>query len=252
MYAPPPAGDRPYEEADRGAQGARERAGEDGVTEPDLVDGGDPELDPVAGDAADDQDDDDQGPEPTLPEAVRQRITVLAAAAIAGLPNEETPVALRRVARFAPNRRARLGGPAIAAQLAADPLFRQRISGRIVTDAGDLGAAVASGMAPAAADPVEVAALAYLARPAGWRELIGAAGESVRAEADVAAIAGQIRDAEQRAARAEHDRAVARVEADKLRDELARVREELGQVREEARAASRALRETQAAQKRTA
>jgi predicted RNA-binding protein with PIN domain len=196
--------------------------------------------------------DDDEGPEPTLPEAVRQRITVLVAAALPALPAEETPVPLRRVARFAPHRRARLGGPVIASQLAADPLFRQRISGRIATDAGDLGAAVAGGMAPAAADPVEVAALAYLVRPTGWRELIEAAGESVRAEADVAAIAGQIRDAEQRAARAEHDRAVARVEADKLRDELARVREELGQLREEARTASRALRELHAAHKRTA
>ncbi|WP_305786223.1 NYN domain-containing protein [Symbioplanes lichenis] len=188
--------------------------------------------------------------EPSLPEAVRQRITTLAAAALPGLPGEEVPVALRRVARFAPNRRARLGGQAIAAQLAADPLFRQRLGGKILTDAGDLGEAVAAGLAPAAADPVEVAALAYLARPESWLTLIEAAGESVRAEADSAAVASQIREAEQRAARAEHDRAVAKVEADKLRDELARVREELGQVREEARSAARALRETQAAHKR--
>ena len=63
-----------------------------------------------------------------LPEPVRQRIIALAAAALPGLPADEMPVPLRRVAKFAPNRRARLGGPAIAAQLAADPLFRQRIS----------------------------------------------------------------------------------------------------------------------------
>jgi predicted RNA-binding protein with PIN domain len=189
-------------------------------------------------------------PEPTLPEAVRQRITSLAAAALPGLGGDEIPVALRRVARFAPNRRARLGGREIAAQLAGDPLFRQRISTRVLEDAGDLGAAVASGMAPAAADPVEVAALAYLARPDGWRDLIDHAGQAVQAEADSAAVAGQLRAAEHRIARAEHDRAVAKVEADKLRDELARVREELGQLREEARTATRALRETQAAQKR--
>ena len=91
------------------------------------------------------------------------------------------------------------------------------------------------GTAPAAADPVEVAALAYLARPGGWRELIDASGAAVRAEADSAAVAELVREAEQRATRAEHDRAVARVEAEKLRDELARVREELGQLREEAR-----------------
>jgi predicted RNA-binding protein with PIN domain len=189
-------------------------------------------------------------PEPTLPEAVRQRITSLAAAALPGLAGDEIPVALRRVARFAPNRRARLGGREIAAQLAGDPLFRQRVSTRVVEDAGDLGAAVAEGMAPAAADPVEVAALAYLARPEGWRDLIDSAGQTVQAEADSAAVAGQLRAAEHRAARAEHDRAVAKVEADKLRDELARVREELGQLRDEGRSATRALREAQAAQKR--
>ncbi|MGK5684666.1 NYN domain-containing protein [Actinoplanes sp. URMC 104] len=188
--------------------------------------------------------------EPVLLEPVRQRITALAAAALPGLPADEIPAPMKRVARFAPNRRARLGGREIAAQLAADPLFRQRISGRVVADAGDLGAAIAAGMAPAAADPVEVAALAYLARPDGWRELIEGAGDAVRAEADSAAVAHQVREAEQRAARAEHDRAVAKVEADKLRDELARVREELGQLREEARTTARALREAQAAQKR--
>jgi predicted RNA-binding protein with PIN domain len=189
-------------------------------------------------------------PEPVLPEPVRQRIMALAAAALPTLSADEVPVPLRRVARFAPNRRARLGGREIAAQLAADPLFRQRISTRVVSDTGDLGAAVASGMAPAAADPVEVAALAYLARPEGWRSLIEDAGQAVQAEADSAAVAGQMREAEQRAARAEHDRAVAKVEADKLRDELARVREELGQLRAEARTTTKALREAQAAQKR--
>jgi predicted RNA-binding protein with PIN domain len=194
--------------------------------------------------------DTDFAPEPVLPEAVRQRITSLVASALPALPMDEMPMALRRVARFAPNRRARMGSQAIAAQLASDPLFRQRIGGRVVTDSGDLGTAVAGGMAPAAADPVEVAALAYLGRPDGWRDLIEAAGDAVRAEADSAAVANQVRDAEQRADRAEHDRAVARVEADKLRDELARVREEMGQLREEARTTAKALRESQAAHKR--
>jgi predicted RNA-binding protein with PIN domain len=189
-------------------------------------------------------------PEPILPEPVRQRITALAAAVLPGLPADEIPVVLRRVARFAPNRRARLGGREIAAQLTSDPLFRQRISGRIVTEAGDLGAAVVAGVAPAAADPVEVAALAYLTRPEGWRDLIEGAGEAVRAEADSAAVASQIREAEQRAVRAEHDRTVAKVEADKLRDEIARVREELGALREEARTTAKALREALVAQKR--
>jgi predicted RNA-binding protein with PIN domain len=241
MSAPLPFDDHPDEEAV--LDGA--------ALDPSVIERAVPDR-PVGDEPAGDEPAVDQfsGPEPSLPEAVRQRITTLTAAALPGMPADEMPVALRRVARFAPNRRARLGGQAIAAQLAADPLFRQRISGRIVTDTGDLGAAVAAGVAPAAADPVEVAALAYLVRPDGWRGLIDAAGDAVRAEADTAAVANQIRDAEQRADRAEHDRAVARVEADKLRDELARVREELGQLREESRATAKALRESQAAQRR--
>jgi predicted RNA-binding protein with PIN domain len=190
------------------------------------------------------------GAEPLLPEPVRQRIVGLAAAALPGLSVEEVPVPLRRVAKFAPNRRARLGGPAIATQLAGDPLFRQRLASRILAEAGELGHAVVQGPVPAAADPVEVAALAYLARPQGWRELVEGAGAAVRAEADSAAVAQLVRDAEQRVARAEHDRAVAKVEADKLRDELARVREELGQLREETRVLTRSLRETQAREAR--
>ncbi|MGC5051835.1 NYN domain-containing protein [Micromonospora sp. DT48] len=189
-------------------------------------------------------------PEPSLPEPVRQRIVSLTAAVLPSLPADEVPVPLRRVAKFAPNRRARLGAPVIAAQLAADPLFRQRVSARVLADVGDLGAAVVEGTAPAAADPVEVAALAYLARPRGWRELIDASGAAVRAEADTAVVAELVRQAEQRATRAEHDRAVARVEADKLRDELARVREELGQLREETRQLARSLRESQARERK--
>ncbi|GLY20689.1 NYN domain-containing protein [Micromonospora sp. NBRC 101691] len=189
-------------------------------------------------------------PEPVLPEPVRQRIVTLTAAVLPGLPADEVPVPLRRVAKFAPNRRARLGAPAIAAQLTADPLFRQRVTARVLADAGDLGAAVVEGTAPAAADPVEVAALAYLARPAGWRDLVDASGAAVRAEADSAVVAELVREAEQRATRAEHDRAVARVEAEKLRDELARVRDELGQLREEHRVLARTLREIQSRERR--
>ncbi|TMM39605.1 MAG: hypothetical protein E6F99_05115 [Actinobacteria bacterium] len=189
-------------------------------------------------------------PEPILPEPVRQRVVTLAAAALTGLPSDELPVPLRRVAKFAPNRRARLAGTAIATQLAGDPVFRQRVAGKILEDAGDLGAAVLDGACPAAADPVEVAALAYLARPAGWLDLVGSAGEVVKAEAESAAVTELLRDAEQRVARAEHDRAVARVEADKLRDELARLREEAAGLREENRVLGRGLREAQSREKR--
>src|SRR5688572_6734303 len=91
-------------------------------------------------------------PEPLLPEAVRQRVIALAAGLLPSLAYDELPVTLRKVAKFAPNRRARLGGAAIASQLSTDPLFRQRVGGRAVTEAGELGTSVAVGAVPAAAD----------------------------------------------------------------------------------------------------
>ena len=191
-------------------------------------------------------------PEPTLPEAVRQRVVTLAAAAITVMPFDDLPVSLRRVARFAPNRRARLGGPAIAAQLASDPHFRQRAGARAIEAAGDLGVAVSEGAPPAAADPVEVAALAYLARPPAWVDLINQAAGTLKIDADSAAVTQRFAAAEQRAIRAEHERAVAKVEAEKLRDELSRLRAEADSLRDEVRALSRTVRETQARERKTA
>ena len=62
--------------------------------------------------------------EPVLPEAVRVRVMALAAAALTGLAADEVPTALRKVANFAPNRRAKLGGSMIAAQLASFPTMK--------------------------------------------------------------------------------------------------------------------------------
>jgi predicted RNA-binding protein with PIN domain len=191
-------------------------------------------------------------PEPVLPEPVRTRVTALAASAMAQLPAAEIPSPLRRVANFAPNRRARLGGPTILAQLAADPLFRQRIAAKVWPEDADLGAAVEAGEPKASAEPVEIAALAYLTRPAGWLAMIDAAIDSVRADVDSAATEGQFREIEARAARAEHERAVARVEADKLRDETARLREELATIRDELRGVARELREMRTRERRSA
>ncbi len=189
-------------------------------------------------------------PEPALPEPVRQRVLALAAAAIGVLPADELPAALRRVAQFAPNRRARLGAAAIATQIVTDPVLRQRVGARVIEQAGELGAAVAQGAPPAVADPVEVAALAYLGRPPRWLELVAGAAATLRSDAESAAMADRLATAEQRVARSEHERAVAKVEAEKLRDELSRLRTEAAGLRDEVRALSRSLREAQAAQRR--
>jgi predicted RNA-binding protein with PIN domain len=190
--------------------------------------------------------------EQPLPDAVRQRVVALAAAALTSLPADEVPAVLRRVARFAPNRRARLGGPLIATQLATDTLFRQRLAAKVADDAGELGAAVAEGAAPAAAEPVEVAALAYLSRPDGWRELVAAVTDTLRVEAESALSASRVRQLEQRIVRAEHDRTVARTEADKLRDELARLREEAAGLRDDVRRLTRTGRDLEARERKAA
>jgi predicted RNA-binding protein with PIN domain len=188
--------------------------------------------------------------EPSLPEPVRQRLITLAAAALPRLPLDRLPAPLRRIAKFAPQRRARLGGPAIATALAADPSFRGQVAEHALAEAGDLGAAVLAGTVPAAADPVEVAALAYLARPAGWTDLVETASAALRAEADRAAVADLVREVESRAARAEHDLAVARIEVEKLRDEVAKLRDEASGMRDEVRALGRELRQARAREKK--
>jgi predicted RNA-binding protein with PIN domain len=191
-------------------------------------------------------------PEPTLPEAVRQRVVNLAAAAITGMPMEEVPPQVRKVAQFAPNRRARLGASVIAIQLATDPTFRQRVASRAVEAAGELGLAVQEGTPPAAADPVEVAALAYLARPDHWLDLLAAATTTLRTDAESGAIVAKLTAAEHQVARAEHERTVAKIEAEKLRDELNRLRVEAAGLRDEVRTLGRGLREAQARERKAA
>ncbi len=110
--------------------------------------------------------------------------------------------------------------------------------------------AVRDGIPPAAADPVEVAALAYLARPERWLERLTAATRTMRNDAESGAVVARLAAAEQQVARAEHERAVARVEAEKLRDELTRLRAEAAGLRDEVRTLTRSLRESQARERK--
>ncbi len=191
-------------------------------------------------------------PEPVLPEPVRQRVVTLASAALGGLPDDQLPAGLRKIARFAPHRRAKLGGTAIAAALSADPLLRQNIAARVAKDVGELADAVLDGNRPSAADPVDVAALAYLLRPNGWIELIGRTTEAVRTETEAAAVADQLRAAERRAAQAEQERAAAKAESARLREQFGDVRAELDGLRDEVRALTRSLREAERRERKAA
>ncbi|WP_327404682.1 NYN domain-containing protein [Streptomyces sp. NBC_01288] len=152
-----------------------------------------------------------------LPDGVRRRVVQIVSDAFGGLTVAELPAQLRQYARFAPNRRAKFAGNAMAAALETDPLFRQRIGEKLREAQSELAGALDSGSPPPAADPLDVAAAAYVLRPAGWVKLVTAAGEeALRADAERA-------DEESRA-------------------ELERLREELAQARDATRADTERLR----------
>jgi predicted RNA-binding protein with PIN domain len=121
------------------------------------------------------------GPGP-LPDRVRARVVGLAADALGRMAVEVVPPSLVRVATFAPQRRARLAASQIASVIAADDSFRDRVATDVRVQVPDLAQALDAGTAPSAADPVDLAAVAYLLRPPGWADLVAAAGEAAVAE----------------------------------------------------------------------
>ncbi|MEV5545071.1 NYN domain-containing protein [Streptomyces sp. NPDC052309] len=142
-----------------------------------------------------------------LPDGVRRKVVQIVSDGFGGLTPGELPAQLRQYARFTPSRRARFAGNAMAAALETDPLFRQRIGEKFRETQPELAGALDSGSPPPAADPLDVAAAAYVLRPHGWVKLVTAAGEEAqRADAERA-------DEESRA------------ELERLREELARARE---------------------------
>ncbi|MFG1647889.1 NYN domain-containing protein [Amycolatopsis sp. NPDC049252] len=143
---------------------------------------------------------------PALPEAVRDRIAELAAAAVAKLPNTDVPRQLRPVAKFAPAKRAKLGGAALLAALGESSQFRTAVIEWLRehrTDALD----------PNAAESVAAAAAAVL---------LGESGAAGR----VRLVA---KNAEENSLRAERDAALAR--SQRLEAELIQVRAELAEAK---------------------
>ncbi|MFD6891565.1 NYN domain-containing protein [Streptomyces sp. NPDC059957] len=142
-----------------------------------------------------------------LPEGVRRRVVALVSDAFGGLTVADLPAQLRQYARFTPTRRAKFAGNAMATAVESDPVFRGRVADKLRETQADLASALESSAPPAAADPLDVAAAAYVLRPAGWVKLVAAAGEEA-----------QRADAE----RVDEE---ARREMERLREELAHVRE---------------------------
>ncbi|MCX4630294.1 NYN domain-containing protein [Streptomyces sp. NBC_01443] len=178
-----------------------------------------------------------------LPEGVRRRVVALVSDAFGGLTVADLPAQLRQYARFTPTRRAKFAGNAMAAAVEADAVFRGRVAEKLREAQAELAGALESGAPPAAADPLDVAAAAYVLRPVGWVKLVAAAGE------------------EAQRADAERFGEETRREMDRLREELAhardlqrlggeQVRAELDAARKEAESLQRKLRSAQSDVKR--
>ena len=190
---------------------------------------------------------DNSGAEPgwdgPLPEAVRLRVLALASDALGALPDDEVPAALKPFRRWAPARRTKLAAIPLAAAVEHDVLFRQRVATRVKRAFPDLVEALADGAAPAAADPVEVAAVAYVARTPGWAALVAVAG----ADLDRAATAAESSRATENVAKLQESLAALRAQG---REELARLRDELDTARAETAAVRRELRDEKGARRR--
>jgi len=177
----------------------------------------------------------------SLPQPVRQRVVSLASDLLGGLEPEQIPVSLRQVARFTAAKRARLGGSAIAAVVEVDPGFRRRVLDAARTAHPGLVEALTAGPPPPAADPVDVAVVAYLLHADGWDEVVATAAAEIRrvgAEEQAARTDGTTARLREQltAARAEarEDRERSKAEIDRLKAENAALRRRANQARDDA------------------
>ena len=133
----------------------------------------------------------DAAPLASLPGAVRARVVAQAAEVLPDVPNLPAPV--RRVAAFAPARRARLGASAIEEAL-ADPELRERV-----------GVQLAARPEPDPGDDAAVAARAWLTRPEGWADqveeraarLSAASADTVARDRELARVRARLAATEQ-------------------------------------------------------
>ncbi|MFF2849501.1 NYN domain-containing protein [Streptomyces sp. NPDC058001] len=170
-----------------------------------------------------------------LPEGVRRRVVQIVSDGFGGLTVAELPTPLRQYARFTPTRRVKFAGNAMAAALESDTLFRQRIAERLRETQPELVGALDSGAPPPAADPLDVAAAAYVLRPTGWVKLVAAAGEEAQ-RADAERVDEETR---QELERLREELAGARAQ---IRGETERLRAEVDAAKKEAESLHRKLR----------
>jgi len=182
-----------------------------------------------------------------LPEAIRLRVIALAAESLDKVPGERLPPALKRVASFASARRARLAGSQIASVLETDGEFREHLATQVRLQVPGLAQALDSDVRPAAADPVELAAVAYLLRPQGWSSIVSDAAGVVDAERSSAARRKISEQVDRLQSQLEDSAAELRSAGERTRQQQAQLKGENSELRRklnDARAAARTARET--------
>ncbi|WP_327086055.1 NYN domain-containing protein [Nonomuraea sp. NBC_01738] len=185
----------------------------------------------------------------------------LAAQLLGTMPATAVPPPLRGIAKFDPRKRAKLGSAPIAAQLENDKEFREAVAESVATGWPELVSSLAEGNVPPAADPVLVAAAAYLTRPPGWADMV----ETARADLEQSAVAAEGSAQEQQVGRLREQlatqKSAAKEESERLREQLKGARAEnsdlrrkLHEAREKAKGAERRAAEIEqaAAEVRTA
>jgi len=179
----------------------------------------------------------------SLPEVVRLRVVALASDALGALGDDEVPASLRPFRRWAPARRTKLAATPLAAAVEHDVLFRQRCGTRLREAMPDLVAALEAETVPAAADPIDVAAAAYLLRSPGWPARISAAADHLTRATEAA----ETSHATETLARLQESLAAVRLQG---REELVQARAELAAAQAETAAVTRELRAEKGARRR--
>lgn len=181
-----------------------------------------------------------------LPEQVRQHVVELAAQILGSMPPALIPAPLRGIARFDPRKRAKLGGTPIAAQLEADKEFREAVAEALTAGWPELVASLAEGNVPPAAEPVLVAAAAYLTRPPGWPEMIEMAREELERSSPAARDSTHEETAKRLREQLAAQKAAAREDLDRLREQLKAARAENSDLRRKLHDARQRLKEAEA------
>ncbi|EGD40762.1 LOW QUALITY PROTEIN: PE-PGRS family protein, partial [Nocardioidaceae bacterium Broad-1] len=180
----------------------------------------------------------------TLPDTVRGRIVALTAGVLPDVVR--LPPALKRIADFAPARRAKAGGAMIASVLETDDEVREKVGSQLRP------AYVSEGSGEDVTlpeDPAEAAAVVWLVRPDGWEVSLKEALDRLDAaavpvvDAEVARLRGKLAAAEDEIREVRADR---KARLDELKADNTALRRKLGEARAAAREAGTGLDEARA------